>query len=675
MRVISNNLFDRYHADIVTDKAPADPKVINFSNVISIVFPVTAGVQYTVSKRIQTSRFRIGVYDSYPTVGATALSYWNRTSEDDMSYTFTAPANSQYMMCLLSSGDASDQVLSDILEDLMIEYGPIATEYEPYYAYNTPDEANGRNLFDKNDAYVAAAYPNLSTGTVESGITSDAHSIIIPVTDGIYTFSMNHPSGELDRNRFRIAVYGRFPQIGDIPLFLKDTGTRTGDIVYTSFEAPPGAAFVMIFLWSGSAYTDEIINSVIANNDLMLDKSTRLNPYEPYRTSSVPELTEMDFPEILPSGNLIQIRNRSRSQKGLTYTPNADGSVTVNGTATDTSRYVLTFDEDYIHPANGDTLSAGDYYTACSNSEGYSGIGCFYGIHRVDGTDKYGKGAFTLYAGDKMGVQIQIESGTVADDLVVYPVLMRGSPRTGEIEWDNTGDRFFETGVDRCVLYPLLHGRYLSGEAWNGITAINENSEGADATAIYADDLKYLNLMSDEELKMTVEAFDYPVGFKNCLGEIELSDGISIFQQKRSHFGLCYRTKVGNDVEGADLGYKLHLVFDCLAGPSDRSHSTINESQEPMSYSWEISTTPVPIEGYKPSADMIFDSRRFRENGLMNVLKAIEAVLYGSDDYDPTFLRPSEIYAIFISEMYIRDSDNNILLDSMDDTLCSRVFN
>ena len=251
---------------------------------------------------------------------------------------------------------------------------------------------------------------------------------------------------------------------------------------------------------------------------------------------------------------------------------------------------------------------------------------------------------------------------------------MSNSFDNSEVKWDNIGERFFETGTDKCIVFPLSRGVYSNGVAWSGVSAVNESSDGAEATAIYADNQKYLNLISEEDLKLTVEAYDYPDEFAECIGETELSRGVIINQQKRKHFGFCFRTRFGNDIEGSDYGYKIHLIFDCLAAPSDRSHSTISDSPEAMSYSWEISTVPCEIDGYRPSAEMIFDSHEFCRKGLINVLRAIERVLYGSDANDSTFLKPTDVFDIFETEMFIRDSNNNIILDDTGARLQSSVY-
>ena len=171
-----------------------------------------------------------------------------------------------------------------------------------------------------------------------------------------------------------------------------------------------------------------------------------------------------------------------------------------------------------------------------------------------------------------------------------------------KITWDNVGERFFEAGVEKGVLYPFKDNAYEGGVPWNGLTAVNENPSGAEPTALWADDIKYLNLMSNEDYGATIEAFTYPKEFEECDGSKEIAPGVTIGQQKRSTFGFSYVTKLGNDTDGADYGYKLHLVYGCLASPSEKGHSTVNESPEAMTLSWSISTTPVTVPGFKPTA-------------------------------------------------------------------------
>lgn len=243
-----------------------------------------------------------------------------------------------------------------------------------------------------------------------------------------------------------------------------------------------------------------------------------------------------------------------------------------------------------------------------------------------------------------------------------------------KLTWDEVGKRYFETGISKGVLYLLKYGRYSLGVAWNGLTAVNEGTSGAEVSPLYADNIKYLNLLSNEDFKATVEAYSYPEDFTDCLGEKEIARGVIIGQQRRTHFGFCYRTTSGNDVEGTDFGYKLHIVFDCIASPSDKNYQTINDSPDAITYSWEVSTTPIEIEGYKPTAVLTLDSGKFRSDGKYNVLRHIEDILYGTDTTDPKFITVPEILEIEELEIYVRDSDNEALLDSSGNRIISRVF-
>lgn len=197
------------------------------------------------------------------------------------------------------------------------------------------------------------------------------------------------------------------------------------------------------------------------------------------------------------------------------------------------------------------------------------------------------------------------------------------------IQWDETSKRLYETGVRNGVLYPQSDtGTYPSGVAWNGLTAVNENPSGADATALWADDIKYLELRSAEEFGYTIEAYTYPDEFAECDGSAELVEGVTIAQQNRKRFGLCYRTTIGNDVKMNDYGYKLHLVYGSTASPSGKNYQTINDSPEAITFSWEVTTTPVSVANHKPTAHLIIDSTKVDADKL----KALEAILYGSDD-------------------------------------------
>lgn len=212
-----------------------------------------------------------------------------------------------------------------------------------------------------------------------------------------------------------------------------------------------------------------------------------------------------------------------------------------------------------------------------------------------------------------------------------------------KLAWDNVGERLYETGVKQGVLYPMAStGEYNKGVAWNGLTAVTESPSGAEATPLYADDIKYLNLMSNEEFGGTIEAYMYPDEFMECDGSASLVTGVSIGQQPRKTFGLCYRTTLGNDVASNDYGYKLHLVYGALASPSEKAYATINDSPEAITFSWEFSTTPVNVTGHKPTASLTIDSTKVDAEKLA----ALEAILYGSESEEPRLPLPDEIATI-----------------------------
>lgn len=209
-----------------------------------------------------------------------------------------------------------------------------------------------------------------------------------------------------------------------------------------------------------------------------------------------------------------------------------------------------------------------------------------------------------------------------------------------KLTWDQTGDRLYETGVKMGVLYPqAAGGTYPKGVAWNGLTAVTESPSGAEATPLYADDIKYLNLMSAEEFGATVEAYTYPDEFAECDGSASLADGVSIGQQSRKAFGLCYRTVLGNDVDSNDYGYKLHLIYGALAAPSEKSYATINDSPEAITFSWSVTTTPVNVTGFKPTSCVTIDSTKVDKDKLA----ALEAILYGSESEEARLPLPDEI--------------------------------
>lgn len=210
--------------------------------------------------------------------------------------------------------------------------------------------------------------------------------------------------------------------------------------------------------------------------------------------------------------------------------------------------------------------------------------------------------------------------------------------------WDQVGERVYETGVDHGVLYiPDAEGVYDSGFAWNGLTAVTESPTGAEASPQYADNIKYLNLISAEEFGATIEAFTFPDEFGQCDGTISLSPGVNVGQQSRRSFGLAYRTRVGNDVAGTDFGYKLHLIYGALAAPSERAYSTINDSPEAITFSWEVSTTPVEVPDHKPTAQLTIDSTKVTAASLAT----LEEILYGTETNEPRLPLPEEIISIF----------------------------
>jgi len=212
------------------------------------------------------------------------------------------------------------------------------------------------------------------------------------------------------------------------------------------------------------------------------------------------------------------------------------------------------------------------------------------------------------------------------------------------LEWDLVGERFYETGIDHGVLYiPDVSGVYATGVAWNGLTSVSETPSGAEPNAQYADNIKYLNLISVEEFGATVEAFTYPDEFAQFDGLSVPSPGVFIGQQPRKTFGLSYRTRVGNDLEGDAYGYKLHLVYGCIASPSEKAYNTINDSPEAIAFSWEISTTPVPVTGLKPTSLLVVDASTVDSGALTS----LEDALYGNAGGEAHLPLPDEVIAMF----------------------------
>ena len=215
------------------------------------------------------------------------------------------------------------------------------------------------------------------------------------------------------------------------------------------------------------------------------------------------------------------------------------------------------------------------------------------------------------------------------------------------LKWDQTGERLFETGTKKGVVYPIdTHGAYPKGAAWNGLTAVTVSPSGAEANPLYADDIKYLNLYSNEDIGATVEAYTYPDEFAQCDGSASPIEGVTIGQQRRKMFGLSWVTSIGNDVDGVDHGYKIHLLYGAMASPSEKAYTTQSDSPEAITFSWELTTTPVEVPGHKPSAYITIDSTKVDKTKL----EAFEKTLYGSDEADAMLPLPEAVLQAFQGE-------------------------
>lgn len=212
-----------------------------------------------------------------------------------------------------------------------------------------------------------------------------------------------------------------------------------------------------------------------------------------------------------------------------------------------------------------------------------------------------------------------------------------------KLVWNQAGERFYETGVKKGVLFVQEAGVYGKGVAWNGLTAVTESPSGAEASPLYADDIKYLNLISNEEFGGTIEAYQSPEEFDECDGTASLGVGVSLGQQPRKTFGFCYRTTIGNDTDGNEHGYKIHIVYGALAAPSEKAYASINESPEAITMSWEFTTTPVEVTGHKPTACVTIDSTKTDAT----MLKNLEDILYGTEENEPRLPLPDEIATLF----------------------------
>lgn len=212
-----------------------------------------------------------------------------------------------------------------------------------------------------------------------------------------------------------------------------------------------------------------------------------------------------------------------------------------------------------------------------------------------------------------------------------------------KLVWDQSGQKFFETGISNGVLYVSDgQGGYLNGVAWNGLISVAENPSGAESNPVYADNIKYLNIISAEEFGATIEAYTYPDEFMECDGSAQVVAGVNIGQQARKSFGISYRTRVGNDVAGDNLGYKIHVIYNCQAAPSGKTYSTVNESPEAITFSWEVTTTPVPVEGFRPTATVVFDSTKLDAEKMA----AVENALYGGASSEPGLPSIEELLAL-----------------------------
>lgn len=233
------------------------------------------------------------------------------------------------------------------------------------------------------------------------------------------------------------------------------------------------------------------------------------------------------------------------------------------------------------------------------------------------------------------------------------------------LTWDKSGDKKYENGISNGVLYKKQNSASNKwvGYAWNGLTSVTESPEGADKTDLWADNIKYASMRAAETFGGTIEAYTYPPEFESCNGEASLADGIVIGQQVRESFGLCYRTEQGNDTEGANYGYKLHLVYNCTCSPSERAYETINDSPDAITFSWEFDSTPVEVSGHKPTSYIIIDSTKVSEE----VMTALKAALYGTEETDAYLPSPSEILEI-IAEASSGGDEGDDEGDEGDDT-------
>jgi hypothetical protein len=241
-----------------------------------------------------------------------------------------------------------------------------------------------------------------------------------------------------------------------------------------------------------------------------------------------------------------------------------------------------------------------------------------------------------------------------------------------KLQFDRPTDRQYENGIEKVAIFPIQHGKYQNGIAWSGITAVNERPSGAEPNPLYADNIKYLNLMSAEEFAATVEAYGYPMECASCFGKTEIAEGVYIGQQNRQHFGLVYRTLCSDAEDKSE--YKVHVLFNCVASPSERNNQSIGDTQEPVSLSWELNTDKQAIPNFKPSCCLVLDSEKLKKAGFYNLLKFFEDTFYGTDKTNSSFLTLEQIVEVIPKVIYLRDSDNNAILDSNGDRIQSTVY-
>lgn len=240
--------------------------------------------------------------------------------------------------------------------------------------------------------------------------------------------------------------------------------------------------------------------------------------------------------------------------------------------------------------------------------------------------------------------------------------------------FDENGKRLYETGVEKAVIYRLSAGKYRHGTVWNGVTSVTGSGEGGEATALYADDIKYLSLISAENWKGSIEAYGYPDALLECLGQDEIATGVTVGQQSRRHFGLCFTTREGNDVKGDGFSYKIHIIYDLVASPSDKSYQTQSDSPEPVTMSWDISAGNVAAKDHKPTAEIVLDFKAMAKAGKANAIREIEGILYGSEDQSAYLPEIDEITEIVQFGDHLRDSDGNFITDSSGEPITTQVF-